>query len=69
MNGSELKLALLIAKVHAALHDKEEAVGWLEKGLKTGAIAGFYRDEPVWDSVSDDARFSILLQRMGVPQS
>ena len=69
LNGSELKLALLIAKLYAALHDKEEAVGWLEKGMKTGAIAGFYRDEPVWDSVIDDARFSMILQRMGVPES
>jgi len=68
LNGGDLKQALWIAKLYAALHDKEEAVGWLERGLKTGAIAGFYRDEPVWDSVRDDQRFSMLLQRMGVPQ-
>jgi TolB-like protein len=69
LNGSDLKQALWIAKVYAALHDKEESFGWLERGLKTGSIAGFYRDEPVWDSVRDDPRFLMLLQRMGVPRS
>jgi len=68
LNGSDLKQALWIAKVYAALHDKEQALGWLERGMNSGAIAGFYGDEPVWDSVRDDPRFSTLLQRLGVPR-
>ena len=68
LNGSELSQALWISKLYAALHDKEQALAWLERGVNTGAIGSFYRDEPVWDSVRDDSRFSMLLQRMGVPQ-
>jgi serine/threonine protein kinase/Tfp pilus assembly protein PilF len=69
LNGNDLSQAQWIAKIYAALHDKERALAWLERGLNTGAIGGFYRDEPVWDSVRDDTRFSMLLQRMGIPQS
>jgi serine/threonine protein kinase/Tfp pilus assembly protein PilF len=67
LNGSDLSQALLIAKVYAELHDKDQALTWLERGLDMGAIGGFYRDEPVWDSLRDDSRFSGLLQRMHVP--
>ena len=69
LNGNDLSQAHWIAKLYAALHDKEQALAWLERGVNTGAIGGFYKDEPVWDSVRDDSRFSMLLQRMGVPQS
>jgi tetratricopeptide (TPR) repeat protein len=68
LNGNDLSQAQWIAKIYAALHDKERALAWLERGLNTGAIGSFYRDEPVWDSVRDDPRFSILAQRMGVPR-
>jgi tetratricopeptide (TPR) repeat protein len=68
LNGNDLSEAQWIAKIYAALHDREQALAWLERGMKTGAIGGFYKDEPVWDSVRDDSRFSMLLQRMGVPQ-
>jgi len=68
-NGNDLSEAYLIAKVYAALHDKEQALAWLDRGLIHGSIGAFYRDEPVWDSVRDDSRFLSLLQRMGVPQS
>ncbi|MDQ2856636.1 MAG: protein kinase [Acidobacteriota bacterium] len=68
LNGSDLSQALWIAKLNATLHDKEQALSWLERALAKGAIAGFYRDEPVWDGVRDDSRFSMLLQRIGVPQ-
>jgi tetratricopeptide (TPR) repeat protein len=69
LNGSDLSQALLISKLYATLHDRDQALGWLERGLNMGAIGGFYKDEPVWDSVRADSRFSMLLQRMGVPQS
>lgn len=69
LNGNDLIYAHLIAKIYAAMHDKEQALAWLDRGLTKGPIGSFFRDEPVWDSVRDDSRFSLLLERMGVPQS
>src|SRR5712691_4106942 len=47
LNGNDFSQAQWIAKIYAALHDKERALAWLERGLNTGAIGSFYRDEPV----------------------
>ena len=41
---------------------------WLERGLATGAIGVFYKDDPVWDPIRSDPRFTDLLRRMGIPQ-
>jgi hypothetical protein len=41
---------------------------WLDRGLATGAIGGFYKAEPLWDPLRNDPRFPDLLRRMGVPQ-
>jgi adenylate cyclase len=60
--------AHLIAKIHATLNDKELAFSWLDRGLATGAIGSFYKDEPVWDPIRSDPRFTDLLRRMGIPQ-
>src|SRR5262249_38065583 len=68
MSGPGLSHALWIAKIHAALNEKDIAVGWLERGLAAGATGGFIKDEPVWDPIRSDARFADLLQRMGIPQ-
>jgi hypothetical protein len=40
---------------------------WLERGLATGAIGILYKDEPVWDPIRSDPRFTGLLRRMGIP--
>jgi len=40
---------------------------WLERGLATGAIGSFYKDEPVWDPIRSDPRFTDLIRRMGIP--
>jgi len=48
------------------LNEKEMAFSWLERGLATGAIAVFYKDEPVWDPIRNDPRFADLLRRMGL---
>jgi TolB-like protein/Tfp pilus assembly protein PilF len=68
MSGASLSEAHWIAKIYAALNEKELAFSWLERGLATGAIGSFYKDDPVWDPIRRDPRFTDLLQRMGIPQ-
>ena len=66
MSGANLSEAHWIAKIYATLNEKEMAFSWLERGLATGAIAVFYKDEPVWDPIRGDPRFADLLRRMGL---
>jgi TolB-like protein/Tfp pilus assembly protein PilF len=68
ISGTNLDQALWIAKIYATLNEKELAFSWLERGLATGAIGSFYKDDPVWDSIRSDPRFADLLRRMGIPQ-
>jgi TolB-like protein len=68
MSGPNFDEAHWIAKIYAALNEKDLAFSWLERGLDTGAIGVFYKDEPVWDSIRSDPRFADLLKRMGIPQ-
>jgi hypothetical protein len=67
MSGASLSQAHWIAKIYATLNEKEMAFSWLERGLATGAIGSFYKDEPVWDQIRCDLRFTDLLRRMGIP--
>jgi serine/threonine protein kinase/Flp pilus assembly protein TadD len=67
MSGPNMDQAHLIAKICATLNEKEHAFSWLERGLATGAIGPFYKDEPVWDTIRSDPRFADLLRRMGIP--
>ena len=69
LSGVDYSQAQCIAKIYAWMKDKELAFVWLKRGLGTGALGVFYRNDPTWDSLRDDPRFSMLLQRMGVPQS
>jgi eukaryotic-like serine/threonine-protein kinase len=64
ISGANLGQAHLIAKIYATLNDKELALSWLERGLATGAIGPFYKDESVWDPVRGDPRFEALVQKM-----
>jgi hypothetical protein len=57
-----------VAKIYTALNEQELALRWLERGLATGAIGVVYKDEPVWDPIRGDPRFTDLLRRMGIPQ-
>ncbi len=66
ISGASLSQAHWIAKIYAALNEKELALTWLERGLAAGAITVFYKDEPVWDAVRSDPRFADLLRRMGI---
>src|SRR5262245_4300490 len=68
MSGASLDQAQWIAKIYAALNEKDLALTWLERGLAAGAIGALYKDDPVWDPIRSDARFGDLLRRMGIPQ-
>ncbi|MDT5262968.1 MAG: eukaryotic-like serine/threonine-protein kinase [Acidobacteriota bacterium] len=68
LSAADSSQAEWIAKIYAALGEREQAFTWLERGLGTGAIGAFYKDEPVWDSLRDDPRFADLLRQMGIPQ-
>jgi Flp pilus assembly protein TadD len=68
MSGTSLSGAHYVAKIYGILNEKELAFSWLERGLATGAIGVFYKDEPVWDPIRSDPRFTDLLRRMGIPQ-
>jgi TolB-like protein/Flp pilus assembly protein TadD len=68
ISGPNLSQAHWIAKIYATLNEKEQALSWLERGLATGAIGSFYKDDPVWDPIRSDPRFTDLLRRMGIPQ-
>jgi serine/threonine protein kinase/tetratricopeptide (TPR) repeat protein len=68
MSGTNLSQAVGIAKIYATLNQKELAFLWLERGLATGAIGAFYKEEPVWDTIRSDPRYADLLRRMGIPQ-
>jgi serine/threonine-protein kinase len=69
MSGANLSQAHWIAKIYATLNDKEMALSWLERGLATGAIGPFYKDEPVWDPIRSDPRFEALVQKIFAPIS
>jgi TolB-like protein/Flp pilus assembly protein TadD len=69
ISGASLSTAHWIAKIYATLNDKEMAFSWLERGLATGALGVFYKDEPVWDPIRDDPRFAALLGKMVVPET
>jgi hypothetical protein len=67
ISGAGLSQAHLIAKIYATLNEKEMALSWLKRGLATGAIGVFYKDDPVWDSIRSDPRFTNLVRRTGIP--
>jgi Flp pilus assembly protein TadD len=67
MSVEGLSQALWIAKIYAALNEKDQAMTWLDRGLAAGATGGFFKDDPVWDPIRSDPRFADLLRRMGIP--
>jgi serine/threonine-protein kinase len=64
ISEASLSQAHLIAKIYATLNEKETALSWLERGLATGAIGSFYKDEPVWDPIRGESRFEALVQQI-----
>jgi adenylate cyclase len=67
ISGASLSQAHWIAKIYATLDEKELAFSWLERGLATGAIGPFYKDDPVWDPIRSDPRFEALVEKMFAP--
>ncbi len=67
ISGASLSQAHLIAKIYAVLNEKELALTWLERGLATGTIGSFYKDEPMWDPIRSDPRFEALVEKMFAP--
>jgi len=49
ISGASLYEAHWIAKICAALNEKELVLTWLEHGLAVGVIGAFYKDELVWN--------------------
>jgi serine/threonine-protein kinase len=68
MSGASVSQAHWIAKIYATLNEKEMAFSWLERGLATGAVGAFYKEEPVWDTIRSDPRFTALVEKMSVPK-
>jgi TolB-like protein len=69
LGGGTLSTAHWIAKIYATLNDKEQAFSWLDRGLATGALGVFYKDEPIWDPIRDDLRFAALVSKTVIPES
>lgn len=68
LSGTSLSQANYIAKIYAVLNDTEMAFTWLNRGIESGALGAFYKDEYVWDGLRGDARFPDLLRRIGLAQ-
>jgi serine/threonine-protein kinase len=64
-SGETLSQAHWIAKIYAALDDKELAFSWLDRGFAVRSIGDFYRGEPVWDPIRADPRFADFERRIG----
>jgi len=67
MSGPSQSEAQWIARIYAALNEKDLALTWLERGLAAEAIGGFYKDDPGWDAVRGDPRFVEVCRKMTVP--
>ena len=68
VSGTSMGQANYIAKIYGALGDKENAFAWLNRGIESGALGAFYREEYVWDGLREDPRFQDLLRRIGFSQ-
>jgi len=55
------------ARVHIAYGDHDQGLDLLNRAIDGGAVAIFYKDQPVWDPVRRDPRFQSALRRMRIP--
>ena len=58
----------LPAYLYALLGDRDRAFAWLEKGYqqKTHGMP-FLKEDPTWDDIRSDPRFSALVRRVAIP--
>ena len=58
-----------IARLHAQIGNREQALAGLEQALKDGGHAGLMllKVDPAWDSVRADPRFEAVVRRLGIP--
>jgi hypothetical protein len=68
ISGASLDRGQWVAKIYAALNEKDRDLTLLERGLAAGALGAIYKDDPVWDAISGDSRFGELLRWMGIQQ-
>lgn len=68
ISRTSLSQAQWIAKIYAILNEKEMTFSWLERGLATGAMGPFYKDEPVCDPIRGNPWFADLL-RLSLPKT
>jgi hypothetical protein len=58
---------VLIAYIHVALGDKDQAIAWLTKALENrSGLLPWLNVEPKFDGLRDDPRFLDLAKRMGL---
>jgi tetratricopeptide (TPR) repeat protein len=60
----------LLAIMHTALGEKDQALTWLEKAYEEHAFhLQWLAVEPRWENLHSDPRFADLLRRIGLPPS
>lgn len=58
----------LPAYLYAVLGDQDRAFAWLEKGYQQRTHGmPFLKEDPTWDDIRSDPRFSDLVRRVGIP--
>ena len=56
-----------IALIYAGLGDKNQALDWLEKGLKIRDVhMVFLSADPKWDNLREDLRFKSIIRTIGL---
>jgi serine/threonine protein kinase/tetratricopeptide (TPR) repeat protein len=59
---------LSLAMIHIGLGERDEAFTWLSKAFDDRSAGLVYlKVDPVFDSISSDARFAALVRRIGLP--
>jgi tetratricopeptide (TPR) repeat protein len=58
-----------IAEIHAGLGERDKAFEWLKKSFEERSIGIlFLKNDPLWDDLRSDPRFTDLVRRIGLPQ-
>jgi len=67
-SGQQYVMPYMVARVHAALGERETAVSWLEKAYsERDAWTLMLNCDPHLDSLRSDPRFAAIVRRMNIP--